>query len=309
MTYSGEGNFVVRLLDSKGEKVGGSVANEIGAWSGTKAVNIPSTGKYVVDVGVRSWIRPTGGGWAPTERTSLRCREGRPVQDFKPDDLGEVKRPKRMRYCPRCQAQTPAENPACIACGIVFDRIKSEVTGVIRPVAPKIQPVKSGGGVLMTLGSWGSRGLVVMITRPSGRSLSLDVRPQRGHGWTTDRRARAAFTDPRPGGSPLTLPVNPPARPEPTPAVSALEAAEQQWRSRADAARADLAAAEAEVARVEASMGGPGIGVAASDQQAEQIRLNRTASARNRVESARARLNGLAEECRRSAGCAPGWVR
>lgn len=50
MTYSGEGNFVVRLLDAKGEKVGGSVANEIGAWSGTKDVKIPSTGKYVVDV-------------------------------------------------------------------------------------------------------------------------------------------------------------------------------------------------------------------------------------------------------------------
>ncbi len=50
MTYSGEGNFVVRLLDSKGEKVGGSVANEIGAWSGTKTVKIPSMGKYVVDV-------------------------------------------------------------------------------------------------------------------------------------------------------------------------------------------------------------------------------------------------------------------
>ncbi|MBL8114485.1 MAG: hypothetical protein JNK60_16515, partial [Acidobacteria bacterium] len=116
-------------------------------------------------------------------------------------------------------------------------------------------------------------------------------------------------TDPRPGGSPLSLPVNPP-RPEPTPAVSALEAAEQQWRSRADAARADLAAAEAELARVEASMdGGAGMGISASDQQAAQIRQNRTASARNRVESARARLDGLAEECRRSAGCAPGWVR
>lgn len=69
MTYSGEGNFVVRLLDAKGERVGGSVANEIGAWSGTKAVNIPSTGKYVVDVDASGpWtIVLTGGGRGPRD--------------------------------------------------------------------------------------------------------------------------------------------------------------------------------------------------------------------------------------------------
>lgn len=240
------------------------------------------------------------------------------MQDFKPEDLGEVKRPKRMRYCPRCQAQTPAENPACIACGIVFDRIKSEVTGVIRPVAPKIQPVKSGGGMLMTLGVLVVLGLLGVagwwwmdhapdVADPS-RSM-FDPNKVRDTGGPT-RIVEPALPDPRPGGSPLSFPANPAPRPEPTPAVSALDAAEQQWRSRAAAARADLAAAEAELARVEASMdAGPGMGVSVNDQQTEQIRHNRTSGARNRVTSARARLDGLAEECRRSAGCAPGWVR
>jgi len=67
MTYSGEGNFVVRLLDAKGEKVGGSVANEIGAWSGTRTVKIPSTGKYVLDIDASGpWIIIINGPQAPT---------------------------------------------------------------------------------------------------------------------------------------------------------------------------------------------------------------------------------------------------
>lgn len=243
------------------------------------------------------------------------------MQDFKPDDLGEVKRPKRTRFCPRCQAETPSDNPACSGCGIVFDRIKSEVTGVLRPAAPQIQPLKTSGGgffstlaVLLAMGALGVVGWWWMNRAPDVADPSrtmIDPNAVRPRDAEPPPIAAPATPDYDPRGIGFRHPdASGASRAEPTPPPSATEAEERAWRARADRARADVAAAEAELARVEASMDvAPNMGVNAMDQQAEQIRRNRTSTARNQVESARARLDRLADECRRSAGCAPGWVR
>jgi hypothetical protein len=50
MTHDGESNFIVHLLDSKGNQVGVSLVNEIGAFNGSKAVNIQDNGIYCLDI-------------------------------------------------------------------------------------------------------------------------------------------------------------------------------------------------------------------------------------------------------------------
>jgi hypothetical protein len=49
MKYSGTSNFIIWLLDSNGDKVG-LLANEIGAFNGAQALEIPGPGDYILDV-------------------------------------------------------------------------------------------------------------------------------------------------------------------------------------------------------------------------------------------------------------------
>jgi len=50
MKHSGSSNFIVHLLDSKGNQVGISLVNEIGAFNGAKAVGISTSGDYILDI-------------------------------------------------------------------------------------------------------------------------------------------------------------------------------------------------------------------------------------------------------------------
>lgn len=49
MKHDGESNFVVFLMNNKGQKLE-LLANEIGAWSGSKAVRVPTRGVYWLSV-------------------------------------------------------------------------------------------------------------------------------------------------------------------------------------------------------------------------------------------------------------------
>jgi hypothetical protein len=82
-----------------------------------------------------------------------------------------------------------------------------------------------------------------------------------------------------------------------TPGVDPQEAQKQQWRTRADALRNDLAAAEKDVRAWEVL--GPGLTGPIPDQLVR---------ARARLASVKQRLDQLEEEARRS-GVPPGWVR
>lgn len=59
MTHSGSSNFIVVLLDSAGNEVDYSLVNEIGAFNGSKAVQIPDSGEYLLDI-------QAGGAWTVT---------------------------------------------------------------------------------------------------------------------------------------------------------------------------------------------------------------------------------------------------
>jgi hypothetical protein len=50
MTHQGNRNFIVYLLDQNGVRVGTSLANEIGSFSGSKAIQIPRDGTYLLQV-------------------------------------------------------------------------------------------------------------------------------------------------------------------------------------------------------------------------------------------------------------------
>jgi hypothetical protein len=51
MKHSGSSNFIVHLLDSKGNRVGVSLVNEIGTFDGSKAMGIENSGIYCLDIG------------------------------------------------------------------------------------------------------------------------------------------------------------------------------------------------------------------------------------------------------------------
>lgn len=53
MTYSGQGNFQIWLLDNNGQKVE-LLVNEIGSFNGAKAVGIDSKGTYLLDISADS---------------------------------------------------------------------------------------------------------------------------------------------------------------------------------------------------------------------------------------------------------------
>lgn len=49
MKYDGSENFIVWMVDDQGNKVD-LLANEIGSFDGSKAVRIPQTGTYLLDI-------------------------------------------------------------------------------------------------------------------------------------------------------------------------------------------------------------------------------------------------------------------
>ncbi len=63
MNYSGAGNFIVDLLDSSGNEVA-NLANQIGNYSGSQAVQIPGTGSYIFNVQAGSATE--SGSWSIT---------------------------------------------------------------------------------------------------------------------------------------------------------------------------------------------------------------------------------------------------
>ena len=50
MSHQGEGNFIVYLLDREGFEIGPSIANEIGPFEGSQAVQVPAEGVYLLRV-------------------------------------------------------------------------------------------------------------------------------------------------------------------------------------------------------------------------------------------------------------------
>jgi hypothetical protein len=93
----------------------------------------------------------------------------------------------------------------------------------------------------------------------------------------------------------------------PAPAVSD----EDQWRGRYEAAKAKLASALAQLHQAERTWGD----VVSFGQrtQAHEIMLAERDTAllpfRMKVQDAERELGAIREECRRTTGCAPGWVR
>jgi hypothetical protein len=50
MAHQGNRNFIVYLLDQNGARVGTSLANEVGSFSGSKAIQVPRDGTYLLQV-------------------------------------------------------------------------------------------------------------------------------------------------------------------------------------------------------------------------------------------------------------------
>ena len=50
IAHQGNRNFIVYLLDQNGARVGTSLANEIGSFSSSKAIQIPTDGTYLLQV-------------------------------------------------------------------------------------------------------------------------------------------------------------------------------------------------------------------------------------------------------------------
>lgn len=50
MTHNGQSNFIVHLLDDQGNDDFGSLVNVIGSFSGSKALQIPASGQYLLDI-------------------------------------------------------------------------------------------------------------------------------------------------------------------------------------------------------------------------------------------------------------------
>jgi len=50
MSYQGERNFIVKLLDEDGTPVGGAIANKVGSFQGSNAAQIKAAGQHLLDV-------------------------------------------------------------------------------------------------------------------------------------------------------------------------------------------------------------------------------------------------------------------
>jgi hypothetical protein len=50
MTHQGQHNFIVHLVDKNGKDVGGSLANDIGPFNGSKAIQVPRDDIYLLNV-------------------------------------------------------------------------------------------------------------------------------------------------------------------------------------------------------------------------------------------------------------------
>lgn len=108
-------------------------------------------------------------------------------------------------------------------------------------------------------------------------------------------------------GAPAVTPL-PGAKPGPTPRPANDE--ESSWRSRASNLRSALARAEADLDAVDkantvVSFGTPGL----EYDTLMAIRNSALAPYRARVAELRRELSSLPEDCRRTPGCQPGWVR
>lgn len=122
----------------------------------------------------------------------------------------------------------------------------------------------------------------------------------------TIAHARVVISDegvPRPAAAPVAAPALglPTVRPEDD---------EAAWRGRYASLRADLSAAIGDLARAE--MTNPPIMAGRGGYMYEVGASTRNAALspyRMRVMQLRAELTGLPEECRRTQGCQPGWVR
>lgn len=112
-------------------------------------------------------------------------------------------------------------------------------------------------------------------------------------------------------GSRAAVPVGSPASGAAAPPAAPLASDEETiWRGRATSLRASFAAAEGDLARAEvanpivlAGRGGYMYEVGASARNAA------LSPYRVRLMQLRSELAGLPEECRRTSGCQPGWVR
>jgi hypothetical protein len=122
----------------------------------------------------------------------------------------------------------------------------------------------------------------------------------------TVTRARVVISD-----EGVPRPVSLPGQPVTAGALAVpLADDEARWRGRYASLRADVAAAVADLARAE--MTNPPIMAGRGGYMYEVGASTRNAALspyRMRVMQLRAELDGLPEECRRTAGCQPGWVR
>lgn len=134
--------------------------------------------------------------------------------------------------------------------------------------------------------------------------------PKLGGGFgqppTAVRKARVVISDvgvPRPASAPVQAAAA-------APATDAPADDEARWRGRYASLRADLSAALSDLARAE--MTNPPIMAGRGGYMYEVGASSRNAALspyRMRVMELRAEFAGLPEECRRTPGCQPGWVR
>ncbi len=100
LEHAGDRNFIVHLLDEQGRSVE-TLANEIGRFSGSKAVRIQHAGKYLLNI-------DADGGWtASVSHPGLTSSPGAPTDP--------LRRPTAQQYsAPVVAARPTAEQPFCV---------------------------------------------------------------------------------------------------------------------------------------------------------------------------------------------------
>jgi metal-responsive CopG/Arc/MetJ family transcriptional regulator len=75
MNHTGDSNFIVSLLDSSGNRIE-TLTNEIGAFNGSKATRIPSTGVYILDIAANGPWTIKATGVTPTADDIAKAKAG-----------------------------------------------------------------------------------------------------------------------------------------------------------------------------------------------------------------------------------------
>lgn len=143
--------------------------------------------------------------------------------------------------------------------------------------------------------------------KPGSTAAQLKAPVVLAVGGRSSRAGSGTFNVAGVAGSEAPVPMPIPGAAGPPPVALTDEAA---WRGRATKLRADLADAQGKLAVADAANTVVAHGKLGQDYYVLMaIRDNALAPHRARVAEITRELDGLPEECRKTAGCQPGWVR